>query len=87
MYQRLCTQHISGWQPVGLLRCYLSCRVFRLNGKLATRTAVRQALVKEHVFGEFSFVRQAQVAELVQNSSSGMLGQVISGALVEVVVR
>jgi hypothetical protein len=56
------------------------CRIFRLNGKLATRAAVRKELLKQHVFGEFSFVRQAQVAELVQSSSSAALAGIISGA-------
>jgi hypothetical protein len=57
-----------------------TCRIFRLNGKLATRAVVRQELLKQHVFGEFSFVRQAQVAELVQSSSAAALAGIISGA-------
>ena len=61
---------------------HYTCRVFRLNGKLATRTAVRQELLKQHVFGELSFVRQAQVAQLVQNSSAAMLAGITSGEAV-----
>ena len=57
------------------------CSVFRMNGKVATRAAVRQQLLQRHVFGEFSFVRQAQVAELVQRSSPAALARVITGAL------
>lgn len=58
-----------------------TCRTFRLNGKNATCVAVRQALVSKHVFGEFSFVRQAQVAELVKSSSPEALARVITGVL------
>ena len=51
-----------------------------MNGKVATRAAVRQQLLSRHVFGDFSFVRQAQVAELVQSSSPAALARVITGA-------
>jgi len=56
-------------------------RVFKLNGKLTTRNAVRKELLRSNVFGELSFVRQAQVAQLVQNSSAQHLAHVVAGML------
>jgi hypothetical protein len=38
-------------------------------------------LQQQHVFGELSFVRQAQVADLVQNSSPESLATIVAGVL------
>ena len=53
--------------------------VFKMNGKIATKASVHRKLLKEHLYGVNSFVRQAQVATLVQNSSPAKLAEVIHG--------
>lgn len=56
-----------------------------MNGKLATKASIQCTLLKEHLYGEISFVRQAQVANIVQNSSANNLAEVIYGTFQYVV--
>lgn len=56
--------------------------MFRLNGKIATKAVVARTLLKEHLYGDFTFIRQAQVGKIVQSSgSSKALASIISGKL------
>lgn len=52
-----------------------------MNGKLATKTNVHRTLLKEHLYGEIAFVRQAQVATIVQNGNANTLAAVIYGVV------
>ena len=57
-----------------------ACRVFRLNGKIVTKAVVSRTLLKERLYGDFTFIRQAQVGKIVQTSgNSKALASIISG--------
>lgn len=59
-----------------------TCRVFRMDGKVATKALVVRTLLKERLYGDFTFIRQAQVGKIVQScGSSKALASIISGAL------